>query len=221
MTTTAGWYEDPESPAHWRWWNGSTWGPRVEKRPAPTGIPAPPPSVEEKPLARRMKASDKWAIRAIVIAAAFAFWATGILGGESEPDPAPSPAPAATSPAPTPPAPTPSPTPKPPATPDSEPAGPTEAPSVTLSAEGEGNSAPFELEGGDYLATVTIGSDCSYFLDLEPLVDEMRSLDIGSWTEAGESANYLYGVEGGTYYVEANTGPVPRCPWSVTLEAFG
>lgn len=216
MTTTAGWYEDPESPAHWRWWDGSTWGPRVEKRPAPTGIPAPPPSVEEKPLARGMKASDKWAMRAIVIAAAFAFWATGIFGGESEPDPAPSPAPAAPSPTPTPPAPTPSPTPTPPARAEPQPADP-----VTISAEGDGNSAPFELKGGDYLATVTIGGDCYYGLDLEPLTDGVRRHDIGTWDEAGDGENYLYGVEAGSYYVEAITGPAPSCPWSVTLEAFG
>lgn len=36
--------------------------------------------------------------------------------------------------------------------------------------------------------------------------------------EAGETTTYLYGLETGRYYVSVITGPVPQCPWSVTLD---
>ena len=224
MATAPGWYEDPESEAHWRWWDGSSWGPRVEKRSATTGVPIPPPPVEEKPLNRGMRVANKWANGVLIIAAAILLWGLGILGGNSDPDPAPSATSTAPAPTPTPPEPAdPEPADPEPADlepDDPEPAAPSHASSVTVSAEGDGNSAPFELEGGDYLASVQIGGDCYYGIDLEPLADGVRSKDIGTWDEAGFGENYLYGVEGGSYYVQAITGPVPSCPWSVTLESL-
>lgn len=125
-------------------------------------------------------------------------------------------------PAPAPSVPTPTPTPQAPPQP---PAGdaPTEAPAqpepqtVTVEADGGGNSAPFNLTGGDYRVTVITGGPCYFAFDLRP-VPEGRRTSITRMDEAGEATTYLYGIGAGRYYMSVITGPVPQCPWSVTLD---
>jgi hypothetical protein len=116
--------------------------------------------------------------------------------------------------------PEPSPTP-PPAAP---PPPPVEAPAqrepeaVTVEGGGDGNSAPLELAGGDYLVTVTVRGPCYYALDLNPIPDGRR-ITITRMDAAGETTSYLYGLDAGRYFVSVITGPVPSCPWRVTLES--
>lgn len=98
------------------------------------------------------------------------------------------------------------------------PKGDISQPPVTQSLQGAGNTEPFDLVAGDYRATVVFTSDCAYYLDLKPTPDNRRSHDVGDSSEAHEHVNYLYGVEGGRYYIRGNTGPAPDCPWTATLE---
>lgn len=210
MTTPEGWYEDPESAQHWRWWDGSAWGPRVEKRPAGEQPVPPAPAEAEKPLARGMRVANRWASGVLVVTALFVLLGAGLLGGGDDSSSESSSAPAVSPPAQT----TPSPQPTPAPEPEPEPAGEP----LVVASDGAGNSAPFELAEGDYLATIVFGADCAYYLDLEPTPDDRRDHDIGNSSDAQERENYLYGVEAGRYYVRANTGPAPACPWSVTFE---
>ena len=212
MATSAGWFEDPESAQHWRWWDGSAWGPRVEKRPAGDQPVPPAPAEAEKPFARGMRVANRWASGILVVGALVVLWGSGILGGSDDPTPAP--APSVTPP----PSAAPAPTPAPPPAPEPEPAPELDAEPLVIASDGAGNSAPFDLVDGDYLVRIVFGEDCSYYLDLEPTPDDRRDHDIGNSSEAQERENYLYGVEGGGYYVRANTGPAPACPWSVTFE---
>jgi len=91
--------------------------------------------------------------------------------------------------------------------------------SITIEGGGDGNSAPFYLAGGEYLATVTFGGNCTYYIDLKDTTGEQRSKDVGSALEALTLENFLYGVNEGRYFLSVISGPVPRCPWSVTLES--
>ena len=202
MATSAGWFEDPESAQHWRWWDGSGWGPRVEKRPAGDQPALPASAPAEKPFARGTRVvANKWASGVLVVGALVVLWGLGI--GESD-DPTPTNAPAQ------PPSPPSSVSPPPP--PETEP----EPETLSLSAEGDGNTAPFTLAGGDYVVTATFVSDCFYGLDLTGL-DGQRGHDIGGASDPQTQETYIYGVEPGRYYIRTYTGPPPRCPWSVTF----
>jgi hypothetical protein len=90
---------------------------------------------------------------------------------------------------------------------------------VTIEGGGDGNSAPFYLAGGEYRATVTFGGNCVYYIDLEDTTGEQRSKDVGNASEALTLENFLYEVKEGRYFLSVISGPVPRCPWSVTLES--
>ena len=214
MATSAGWFEDPESAQHWRWWDGSAWGPRVEKRPAGDQPVPPAPAVAAKPFAQGMRVANKWASGVLVVAALFVLWGAGLLGGGDDVSPDSAATPAVSPPSMMTPSPQPFPAPEPEPAPESE---PSQDP-VTVSSQGDGNTAPFELSAGDYVATISFGADCAYYLDLEPTPDDRQDHDIGNSSEAQDQTNYLYGVEEGRYYIRANTGPAPACPWSVTLE---
>ena len=211
MATSEGWYEDPESAQHWRWWDGSAWGPRVEKRPAGDQPVPPAPDQDEKPLARGNSVANRRATGVLVVAALFFLWGAGLLGGGDDSSPESSSAPAVSPPAPTTPSPQPAPTPAPEPEPEPEPE------TLSLSAEGNGNTAPFTLAGGDYLVTATFVGDCFYGLDLTGL-DGQRRHDIGGASDPLSQETYIYGVEPGRYYIRTFTGPPPRCPWSVTFE---
>ncbi|WP_082958203.1 DUF2510 domain-containing protein [Mycobacterium alsense] len=43
MTTPAGWYDDPENPHAQRYWDGRSWTPHRQAKPAPQPIPRPAP----------------------------------------------------------------------------------------------------------------------------------------------------------------------------------
>lgn len=99
-------------------------------------------------------------------------------------------------------------------------APPKKAPeSITIGGDGDGNSAPFNLAGGEYRATVTFGGNCYYSIDLDDTTGEQRSKDVGSASEPLTLENFLYQVKEGRYFFGVITGPSPRCPWSVTLES--
>lgn len=214
MPTDAGWFEDPESPQHWRWWDGSAWGPRVEKRPAGDQPAVATPAEAKNPLANGMRVANKWASGVLVVAALFVLWGAGLLGGGDDASPERSSTRAFGPPSTT----TPSPQPAPAPAPEPEPEPESSQDPVTVSSQGDGNSAPFELAAGDYVASITFGADCAYYLDLEPTPDDRRDHEVGNSSEAQEQVNYLYGVEEGRYYIRAITGPAPSCPWSVTLD---
>jgi hypothetical protein len=91
---------------------------------------------------------------------------------------------------------------------------------ITIEGGGDGNSAPFDLAGGDYLASVRFGANCTYFIDLEDVGREIRLRHkIASALDAQTQENFLYVVTPGRYFIRVTSGPAPRCPWSVTLES--
>ena len=95
--------------------------------------------------------------------------------------------------------------------PTTEPAPETVAP-ITVSLEGDGNTAPFELDG-DYKVTWSTAGDCYYSADLEGA--DRESLFSASDVASGET--YIYGFSG-NFYVQMITGPAPNCGWSITFE---
>ncbi len=84
--------------------------------------------------------------------------------------------------------------------------------SVTMAADGDGNSAQFHLEG-DYAVSWQTTGDCSYYADLEGASHE----GLFSASAAATGDGFVYSMPAGNYYVQMITGPVPRCPWTVTL----
>ncbi len=95
-----------------------------------------------------------------------------------------------------------------------------ESESIAIEGGGDGNSAPFDLAGGDYLATVRFGANCTYFIDLEDVGRDIRLRHkIGSALDAQTQENFLYAVSPGRYFILVTSGPAPRCPWSVRLES--
>lgn len=164
--------------------------------------PPPAPAPERK---------DAFSIAALVVGALVLVWlvfgpsdsqpaATGGTPALSVPEPSPTLPPAA------------------PAPPPVEVPAQREPETVTVEAEGDGNSRPLELNGGDYLVTVTVRSPCCYAFDLEPIPDG-RGIRITRMDEVGETTTYLYGLDAGRYFVSVSTGPVPSCPWRVTVES--
>ncbi|MGK2852756.1 MAG: hypothetical protein ACSLE3_01395 [Microbacteriaceae bacterium] len=92
--------------------------------------------------------------------------------------------------------------------------------SVTLSAEGEQNTAPFHLDGGSYAVTFTFSGGCYYGADLQGAsTDPGRPESLASGSGPVDGTTNVYKVDEGEYYVEMITGPPPSCPWSITLTA--
>lgn len=87
-----------------------------------------------------------------------------------------------------------------------------EAP-VMLSGDGKTQTAPFRLAGGRYKSTWQTFNDCAYYGHLYPGRAEPLTAD-GATT--GET--FMNDVKAGEYYVDMNTGPVPRCRWQITLQ---
>ena len=168
-------------------------------RPHHVPPPSPPPAAPKR--------MDGYSVAALVVGAVALAWVV-FRPADSEPD--------TTSPPPAPSVPTPDPAPAP--TPDPEPS-PSEPAALTIEGGGSGNSAPFELAGGDYLVTITFGANCTYYIDLEDASGESRRQEVGSALEALTVENFIYGVDEGRYYFRVTSGPPPRCPWSVTLES--
>jgi hypothetical protein len=210
MTVSAGWYDDPDSAEHWRWWDGSSWGPRAPKVSAAEDGAAPP-LAGAIPVSPQARPSDKRFLKITAVFAALGLlWVLGANGANNSPLPATSTqAPPSTV------------TPQPPRPPTTTTPPPTPEPEVvTISAEGDGNTPPFNLGGGDYLVTATFGADCYYGLELTGL-DGQRRHNVGTSLDPGKQETYIYGVQPGRYYIMTYTGPPPRCPWSLTFERVG
>ena len=83
---------------------------------------------------------------------------------------------------------------------------------VTITGSGIENSAPFRLAAGDYLVEWAATTERSCYHggtlkgtdngETEYLANEMLDGD-------GSGVTYVYGLEGGTYYIRASSG----CDW--------
>lgn len=80
--------------------------------------------------------------------------------------------------------------------------------------EGDGQTEPFNLMGGNYEVFYQTYKNCVYYIDLEA-IDQTYGTDVFSSDIEEESTNYLYGVPPGQYYLSAITGS--SCSWRVTF----
>lgn len=88
---------------------------------------------------------------------------------------------------------------------------------VEVAADGEHNTAPFELAGGRYVVEYAFASDCYYSARLIPVDDGAYGEALATGTDAVSGTTNVYRVKAGTYYVRMITGPVPGCPWRIVL----
>lgn len=101
---SAGWYEDPESDQHWRYWDGSEWGIRKDRVAGPSESDGPPGYVNDAVASSPKKRRSDWKIAAVALAVALVLWlVVGAMWLYLEPSPtasAPARPPTQTTPAP-------------------------------------------------------------------------------------------------------------------------
>ena len=73
------------------------------------------------------------------------------------------------------------------------------------------------LMGGDYVVTVTTGSDCYYGIDLEDADGGFNWESLATRSEPGTSTTNLFAIPRGRYFIDVITGPSPDCPWTVRI----
>lgn len=88
-----------------------------------------------------------------------------------------------------------------------------EAPTIIFN-EGDGQTEPFSLKGGNYEVFYQTYKNCVYYIDIEA-IDQTYGTEVFSSVTEEESTNYLYAVPSGKYYLSAITGP--SCSWRVTF----
>jgi hypothetical protein len=89
--------------------------------------------------------------------------------------------------------------------------------SRTLEGGGERATEAFRLEG-DYVVTITTGSDCFYGFDLDNADTSRTEESLGLMDEPGSMTTNLFAIPSGRYFIDVITGPAPSCPWTVTIE---
>lgn len=90
--------------------------------------------------------------------------------------------------------------------------------SITLAGDGKQNTEPFALPAGAYEASYDYRAECTYYGDLRPSDGGyLFDADVGRGSGPVSGTTNLYDIDEGSYYVRMNTGPAPRCPWTVTL----
>lgn len=221
VTTQAGWFPDPHDPTQQRYWDGQEWTDhRAPVTPPPPAYP-PPPQVPSSPGPATHAATAQprtygshskrtWVIVAVG-ATAFAVFAliSNQTSGEDDGEPS---------------------TVQPAITPSESPSDETAKPKdtnaegtpqnkpFTVGLKGEGNTAPMTLSGGDYRIDWKTGGNCYYGVDLTPTRGPSYAGDsLFTADKRTSGTQYLYGVKGGDYFIEAITGPPPGCPWEVTF----
>lgn len=85
---------------------------------------------------------------------------------------------------------------------------------LTISGEGDGNTAPVDVAGGNYRVVAVTQKACFHDFTLRP-VSGSGGTSLAVTSEIGTRENNIYQVEPGQYYVAATTGPA--CPWEITL----
>ena len=92
---------------------------------------------------------------------------------------------------------------------------------ITFTGQGEINTVPQHLNAGDYQVSAQMGGPCAYFVDLVNTTNGNTVQPNGDSLVSGNGptseSTVAYNVTAGDYYAEATTGPVPSCPWTVTL----
>ena len=88
--------------------------------------------------------------------------------------------------------------------------------SRTFEGGGERSTEAFRLSG-DYVVTVTTGSDCFYGIDLDDADDGFTEESLATRSEPGTTTTNLFAIPRGRYFIDVITGPSPDCPWTVRI----
>ena len=89
-------------------------------------------------------------------------------------------------------------------------------PPITLTGEGEMNSAKTALRGDYAVDWKTLG-DCYYSADLRAKETSLDAKTVFTAAKAGSGTGNVYGLNADDYFLKVITGPSPDCGWSVTL----
>jgi hypothetical protein len=85
---------------------------------------------------------------------------------------------------------------------------------IVINGEGDGQSKPFNLDGGSYEVQFETFKDCTYYADLEAINKEFNQ-DLFSADSIVTGTNYVYEIPESEFYISIITGP--SCSWQVNF----